>query len=96
MGALASTCGHIEVCHETQGAVADVLKLYALDETRANSFRLKEAFECLHSRLLIGANHVCAFGGELRSSQIRVTDLLHVDLILLRVLALVLRRQPVL
>jgi hypothetical protein len=87
---------HIEVRHQRQGAVPDILELDALDEAGPNGLGLVQSFERLHARFLIGTHHVRALRRKLRSIPIRVTDLLDVGLVLLRRLALTLRCQPIL
>jgi len=67
----------VEVRHQAQGAVAQVLELHALHETGADGFGLMEPLERLHARLLVGADDVSALGRQLRCALVGVADLLH-------------------
>ena len=61
------TGGHVEVGDQTQGAVAPIFELNALDPTRSNRLGLLQMFTGLHSRFLIDTHHVralpCKLGG---------------------------------
>lgn len=87
---------HVEVRDQRQGAMADVLELDTFNEAGAHRFRFMQAFERLHARLLVGADHVHALRRELRSVAVRVANLLDVFLVLLGRFALILRCQPIL
>jgi hypothetical protein len=71
--------------------VTDVLELDTFDESGLNGLGFMETFEGLHARLLVRAHHVYALCREVRSVTVRVTDVLDVSLVLLRVVTLVLR-----
>ncbi len=87
---------HIKVRHQRQRSMSDILELDSFNETRSHRFRFIFSLQSLHSSLFIGADHVCAFGREFRCIQVGVAELFHVRLILLGVLSLVLRSQPIL
>src|SRR6266545_275356 len=86
----------VEVRDQAQRAVSDVLELDALNEAGTDGLRFMQAFERLHARLLVDADHVGSLSRELRGVSISIADSLYFGLVLLRRFALVLRGEPVL
>ena len=76
--------------------MALVLELDALSQARSCRLRRMDAFEGLDAGLFVGADDVTAFGGQARRIRVGLAHFTDIGLVLLGVLELILRGQPVL
>lgn len=86
----------VEIRHQTEGAMPQVLELDSFDEARPRWLRRAKSFQSLHAALFVCRDDVRAFSGEIPCVQVDVTNPLNSGIVRLWILALVLRCQPVL